>query len=133
MQRGAGDLDDEAAADVAAYVAAVRGPCAPGTTAAECRSLSPAFLADVWQVRVLCPLASQQIPSSSTEQWPLYQCAVRHLDIESNSMTVTKRGTLTIAGITTSAGQRETHVCDLYARCVLTSASFDVNAPLGIA
>jgi len=53
VQRGAGDLDNEAAADVAAYVAAVRGPGAPGTTAAECRSLSPAFLADVWQVSAL--------------------------------------------------------------------------------
>ena len=53
MQRGAGDLDEEAAADVAAYVTAVRGPGAPGTAAEECRSLSPAFLADVWQARVV--------------------------------------------------------------------------------
>ena len=50
QQRNIGELDDAAAADVAAYVTAVRGQGASGTTAAECRSLSPAFLADVWQV-----------------------------------------------------------------------------------
>jgi len=77
-QRGAGDLDRGAAADVAAYVAAVRGPGAPCTMAAECCSLSPAFLADVWQVCVLCPLALRLTPSSSNEQWPARQCAVRH-------------------------------------------------------
>ena len=47
----AGDeLDDAAAADMAEYVAAVRGAGALGTSAAECRAPSPAFLADVWQV-----------------------------------------------------------------------------------
>ena len=64
LQWSAGELDDEAAADVAAYVAAVRGAGAAGTTAAECRSLSPAFLADVWQVRAEKSSWVQWQPSS---------------------------------------------------------------------
>ena len=49
--QGAEQLEEEGAAAVAGLVAMARGDGAPGTSAAECRVVTPAFMADVHGVR----------------------------------------------------------------------------------
>ena len=49
--QGAEQLGEEGAAAVASLVAMARGEGAPGTSAAECRVVTPAFMADVHGVR----------------------------------------------------------------------------------
>ena len=49
-------MSDEGAATLAAMLASIRGQGAPGTTPAECKNVTPAFLADFNAVRVMaCP------------------------------------------------------------------------------
>ena len=49
--QGAAQLSDEGAATLAAMMTSIRGPGAPGTTPAECRDVTPSFLADFNAVR----------------------------------------------------------------------------------
>jgi hypothetical protein len=49
--QGAERLDEEGAEAVAGLAVMARGEGAPGTTAAECRVVSPGFMADVHGVR----------------------------------------------------------------------------------
>ena len=51
QQDGSYPLSLDAAATVAGMVAAVRGAGRPYTTPAECRSLSPEFFADLYEVQ----------------------------------------------------------------------------------
>ena len=50
---GAVELGDEGAAAVAALAAMARGEGEPGTSAAECRVVTPGSMADVHGVRVI--------------------------------------------------------------------------------
>ncbi len=47
-------LDEEQAAQLAGLVVSVRGLGAPGSTVAECRSPTAAFMADIYEVRCRC-------------------------------------------------------------------------------
>jgi hypothetical protein len=49
--QGAAQLSDEGAATLAAMLTSIRGSGAPGTTPAECRDVTPSFLADFNAVR----------------------------------------------------------------------------------
>jgi len=49
--QGGAQLSEEGAAALAAMLASIRGPGAPGTTPAECKHVTPAFLADFNAVR----------------------------------------------------------------------------------
>ncbi len=51
MQAETFHIDEAGAAELAHLVATVRGRGAPGTTLAECRSPTAAFMADIYEVR----------------------------------------------------------------------------------